>query len=311
MTSADPGGARGGAPAPAGRIPYVLITPAHNEAAFLEQTLQCVLAQTVRPRRWVIVNDGSTDATAAIAGCHAARHDWITLVSLPERRERHFAGKAQAFKAGLDRVKDLPYEVIGNLDADLTFESDHFAYLLDQFASNPRLGVAGAPFREGGATYDYRFTNIEHVSGACQLFRRVCFEEIGGYVPIREGGIDLVAVLTARMKGWETRTFTGRVMVHHRRTQTGGAAGLKATFRSGYHDYLMGNPPAWQAVRCLYQMTRKPCGLGGLLLFLGYGWALLRRPPRPISPELVRFRKQEQARRLWRYFAARPARQGG
>lgn len=306
MTREDPASAGGG-----GRLPYVLITPARNEAAFLEGTMRCMMAQTARPLRWVIVSDGSTDGTNEIAGRLAAGQDWITLVLLPGRRGRNFAGKVQAFNAGLDRVKDLPYDVIGNLDADLTFEADHFEFLLEQFAANPRLGVAGTPFREGGVSYDFRFTNIEHVSGACQLFRRACFEEVGGYVPIREGGIDLVAVMTARMKGWETKTFTGRVMEHHRRTQTGGAGGLRAAFRSGYHDYLMGNPVPWQAARCLYQMTRKPYGLGGMLLFLGYGWALFRRPTRPISPELVRFRKQEQARRLRQCFAARLARQGG
>ena len=90
--------------------------------------------------------------------------------------------------------------------------SEYFAFLLSKFEQNSQLGVAGAPFREGTSQYDYRFSRKEHVSGACQLFRRECFESIGGYVPIKEGAIDLVAVVTARMNGWTTETFPGKVL---------------------------------------------------------------------------------------------------
>lgn len=282
---------------------YVLITPARNEEAFIAQTIRSVIAQTIRPVRWVIVNDGSVDATNAIVEHYAAQYNWIDLVSLPGREKRNFAGKVYAFNAGYERLKDVSYGVIGNLDADLTFGPDYFEFLMRRFVENPKLGVAGTPFREGEAMYDYRFTNIEHVSGACQLFRRECFEAIGGYVPIKEGGVDLVAVITARMRGWQTRTFPDRIMEHHRCTQSGGRGGLKATFRSGYHDYLMGNPMAWQIARSLYQMTKRPYGIGGGVLFVGYVWAILRRPERPVSREWVKFRQQEQKQRLKQFFA--------
>ena len=146
--------------------------------------------------------------------------------------------------------------------------------------------------------YDYRFTSIEHVSGACQLFRRECFEAIGGYVPLKVGGIDLVAVLTARMKGWQTRTFTEKTCVHHRKTQSGRHISLMTTFRSGYHDYLMGGSPIWQVFRSIYQMSKKPFMIGGCVLFAGYFWAMVTRAKRPVSRELVEFRRKEQMRRL-------------
>ena len=98
----------------------------------------------------------------------------------------------------------------GSLDADISFEQDYFDFLLKKFSYDPQLGVAGTPFREGTVQYDYRFSRKEHVSGACQLFRRECFESIGGYVPLKTGAIDLVAVVTARMKGWKTETFTDK-----------------------------------------------------------------------------------------------------
>src|SRR4051794_14929008 len=136
---------------------YVLITPARNEAAFIELTLKSVIDQTVKPLRWVIVSDGSTDGTDELVKRYAVEHPWIELVRMPERRERHFAGKVRAFDAGRERVKHLDYEIIGNLDGDISFEPDFFSFLLSKFAENPRLGVGGTAFREGSQQYNYRF----------------------------------------------------------------------------------------------------------------------------------------------------------
>ena len=97
-----------------GHISYVLVTPARNEEALIEKTIQSVIAQTVLPTKWAIVNDGSTDNTASIVSRYAANHPWIELVNLPAHRDRSFAGKVHAFNAGLERVKDLDYEVIGS-----------------------------------------------------------------------------------------------------------------------------------------------------------------------------------------------------
>src|SRR4051812_27063708 len=115
---------------------YVLITPARNEAKFIELTLKSVIAQTVRPVAWVIVSDGSTDGTDALVQRYADQHPWISLVSLPERKERHFAGKVNAFNAGYSSVKGLPHDVVANLDADTSFEPDFFEFLLAKLASD-------------------------------------------------------------------------------------------------------------------------------------------------------------------------------
>src|SRR5439155_12900101 len=195
---------------------YVLITPARNEAQFIELTIKSVIAQTVLPLQWVIVSDGSTDGTDEIVNKYAAEHRWIELVRTPERQERHFAGKVHAFNAGYAKVKNLDYDLIGSMDADISFDPDYFSFLLGKLAEDPALGLVGTPFKDK-AIYDYRFVSIEHVSGACQLFRRECFEQIGGYVPVKSGGIDHIAVITARMQGWKTRTFTEKVCLHHRK----------------------------------------------------------------------------------------------
>ena len=280
---------------------YVLITPARNEAQFIELTIKCVLAQTVQPLKWVIVSDGSTDGTDEIVSKYTVEHPWIELVRMPPREERHFAGKVHAFDAGYAKLKSLDYQVIGNLDADITFDNEYFALLLKKLAANSRLGVIGTSFREGTFQYDYRFTSIHHVSGPCQLFRRECFEDIGGYVPRQIGGIDLVAVLTARMKGWETQTFLEKAYTHHRRMGTATANAVIVPFKVGQADYVLGSHPLWHCFRCVYQTTRKPVLLAGLFRFVGFFGAMITGIEKQVSPDLMRFRRKEQMQRLRRF----------
>jgi glycosyltransferase involved in cell wall biosynthesis len=281
------------------KLKYVVVTPARNEAQFLELTIRSMLAQTCKPDRWVIVSDGSTDGTDDIVREYMETHPWILLVRMPERRERHFAGKVMAFNAGLEQLRDVSYDVIVSLDADITFEPDYFSFLLEKLSGSPELGLVGTPFRElSGETYDYRLVSIEHVSGACQVFRRTCFESIGGYVPVRGGSIDHIAVISARMRGWGTRTFVEKSCLHHRTMGTALHGTIKARFRYGIKDYAIGNHPLWEVVRSIHQMRRRPFVVGGLALALGYFSAFVKGEARPVSPEFVAFHRAEQMSRL-------------
>ena len=295
---------------PNNRLSYVLITPARNEGKYIETTIRSVIAQTVLPKKWVIVSDGSTDLTDQIVMRYAASFPWIELVRMPANQGRSFAAKVRCFNAGYKQVKDLKYDIIGNLDADISFEKDYFGFLVSKFAEIPELGVAGTPFVERSVTYDYRFTNIEHVSGACQLFRRSCFDDIGGYSPIKGGGIDWVAVTTARMKGWTTRTFTEKVCFHLKGIGTGNGSQWGAWFRYGQKDYSLGNHPLWQISRSLYQITKKPFFIKGSLVLMGYLWSALKRSERVISDELIAFHRGEQMNRLRRTFQKEKPGQG-
>lgn len=284
----------------ANNLRYVLITPGRNEARFIENTLKSVVSQTVFPLKWVIVNDGSTDATAEIVARYAKRHSWIELVNRPVRKERHFAAKVQAFNVGLERVKQLEYEIIGNLDADVSLDADHFEFLLSKFGQDSRLGVAGTVFTEPDG-YNSAIDSFEgqtYVSGQCQLFRRQCFEEIGGYVPSKIGGIDWMAVTTARMVGWKTRSFREKSFLHHRALGTADRGVIGSNFAYGKKDYILGGHPLWQIFRCMYRMTKRPCVVGGLALFAGYLAAFLSRMDRPVSPKLMRFHRTEQMLKL-------------
>ena len=164
---------------------YVLITSARNEERFITKTLDSMVAQTVLPERWVIVDDGSTDHTAEIVESYAERHPWIELVRRVRDRDRHFASKAHAVNTGLERANSLQFEILGNLDADVSFGPDYMEFLMQRFSEDPDLGVAGTPFTQEGH-YDSSKDSFEgenYVAGPCQLFRRECFQEIGGYVP--------------------------------------------------------------------------------------------------------------------------------
>jgi len=281
---------------------YVLITPARDEARFIESTLRSVIAQTVRPLKWAVVSDGSTDGTDEIVSRYAAENPWIELVCMPQRSERHFAGKALAVRAGVERMQGLSYEVIASLDADISFEPDYFEYLLGKLLHDPRLGVVGTPYRDDTAeVYDYRFVSIDHVSGACQVFRRSCFEEIGGYVLSKGGAIDTIATLTARSKGWKTRTFTERIGLHQRVIGTAENGPLKSRFILGKRDWMIGNSVLWELCRGLYQMTKRPVLLRGFAIVIGYLWAACSGVERPIPRELRAIRRKEQMNHLWRF----------
>ena len=278
---------------------YVLITPAHNEESFIEKTLESVIVQTALPERWVIVNDGSTDRTADIVLGYTKRYSWIELIQRSQRLDRNFAGKAHAFNAGFEAVWSCPFEVIGNLDADISFERDYFEFLMAKFSEFPRLGVAGTPMQEARyhAVKD-SFYNENDVFGACQLFRRACFDDVGGYTPIQWGGIDWVAVRTARLKGWQTRSFSEKFFYHHRRMGATESNTWKARFDYGRKDYLLGNHPLWQIFRISFQMMKRPYVLGGLALLSGYCYSLASRMERPVAADLLRFHRQEQLQRL-------------
>lgn len=280
---------------------YVVVTPARNEAPFIEKTMESMIRQTVLPLKWVIVDDGSTDETAAIVSKYLSDYPWIDMICREKRNGRNFAGKVNAFYAGLERLQDIPWEFVSNLDGDISFDPDHFEFLLGRCVSDPKLGVVGTTFREEG--FDLARDVIEwetHVGGQCQMFRRQCFEEIGGYVPVATGGVDWVAVITARMKGWKTRSFAEREFYHHRPMGTAGGGPLTSAYRYGRKDYCIGSHPLWEAARVAHRMGRRPYILSGITLAAGYGWAWMNREPRAVSKELIQFHRREQMTKLKR-----------
>ena len=280
---------------------YVLVTPARNEEAYIRETIEAVVNQTHLPERWVIVSDGSTDRTEEIVREYEREHSFITLLCAQGRGKRSFGSKALAFKAGYEIVTGASYEFIGNLDADVTFARTYYERMLEEFSQNPRLGVAGGIIAEewNGGLRKSR-SAIHHAAGAMQLFRRECFEQIGGYVPMRTGGIDSVALIMARMKGWETRMFRDMEVLHHRKEGSALGAGLRLRFRQGETDYNLGSHPVFIVVKGIRRLMEKPYVISSAARMCGFFWSWLRRPARDVPEDVVRYYRKEQMRRLRR-----------
>lgn len=276
----------------------LVISPAKNEADFLPGLIDSMKAQTRPPDHWVIVDDQSTDQTGAIARREAETVPWMHVVSAPDRTQRDFSAKVRSFNAGLHSVDWGSFDLIGNIDSDLTLEPGVLELLVDQFQKDETLGVAGVPFVDNGQSYDFQFSNINHVSGAVQIFRRECYQAIGGYQPVRIGGIDWIAVARARLEGWRTRTFTESKVFHHRPMGTALSSKQRYFYRLGTQDYFFGGSARWQLLRGLYQMSKKPRILGGSFLLAGFFRHWIQWRPRIVDRELALFHKGEQLQRL-------------
>jgi len=279
---------------------YILITSARNEEAYVTKTLDSVTTQTQLPERWVVIDDGSSDRTAEIVGNYAQKFPWITLIRNPKREGRNFAAKANAVNAALERVGNVEFGVLGNLDADVSFPPEYMEFLMGKFAADPKLGVAGTPFTQAGGYDSTRdsFEGENFVAGPIQLFRRECFREIGGYTASPAGGVDWIAVMTAKMKGWTARSFAEKRFHHYRSMGTAEKKPVAALFSYGQKDYYLGGSPVWQLFRVSYRLVKKPYFIGSLALLSGYVWAAMKRMPRPIPPELVRYNRAEQMKKL-------------
>lgn len=279
---------------------YVLVTPVRNEAAFIAGTIDSIVAQRLRPLKWVIVSDGSTDRTEAIVASYAARHDFIRLLRRSSGEARSFASKVGAFVQGYAEIADLPYGFVGNLDGDVTVEPEYYARALERFALEPRLGICSAIYwnRVGGKLSRSRLRPSD-TAGAAQLFRRQCYEEIGGYRALELGGEDTLAAAMARMHGWETRSFAEPKAIHCRLTGTAdGKRMLRYRFEQGAVNYEWGAHPLFMVAKALNRLDEHPPVLGSIALLGGYLSRWLHRAHPSAPDDVVRFVRREQLTRL-------------
>ncbi len=276
-----------------------LITAARNEASKIGRTLESVLGQTVTPTRWVVVSDGSTDGTDDLVAEAAARAPWLALAREEGGAERDFASKAYALQRGLRELGALEEEFIGVLDADVILEPHHFEHMLEAFSKDPRLGLAGGQIWE---EYDGKRVlhdnAVDSVAGAVQLFRREAFEATGGFRPVASGGEDSLVELEVRAAGWATRTLRELPVTHQGQVISGRGGVLHLRFRRGWNNWLLGYHPLFALVAVVYRMRERPFVLSGVAQLAGYLAAALRRPVRPASPDVVRFLRGEQRRKL-------------
>jgi poly-beta-1,6-N-acetyl-D-glucosamine synthase len=283
----------------AGWRSYALVTAAYNEEKCIEKVIQSIAAQTIAPRKWIIVSDGSTDRTDEIVKRYAAEYEFIELLRITEDHARNFNAQLNAINLGFSRVKNLDVAFIGNLDADITLEADYFARLLEEFAKDPQLGLSGGYIYERqGGEFRCRPTNsISSVAHGVQCFRRECLELIGGYAPFSWGGTDTHAGVRLHMMGWKVESIPDLKAYHHRPTG-GGFGAMRYRFRGGVMDHYLGTHPLFEIVRVARRMGAKPYVVGGLVRMAGFVWAYCKGAKREVTPEYMEFVRRQQMEKL-------------
>jgi len=280
---------------------YVLVTAAYNEERFIEQTIRSIVSQTVRPAKWIIVSDGSTDNTDAIVKSYAADNPFIQLYRITEDHPRNFAAQVNAINRGLSQLKEAEYSFVGNLDADITLEPEYFALLLEKFRLDPTLGLGGGTVCERCADGKFkarRVWTVTAVPHACQLFRRDCFEAIGGaYLPLRYGGPDTHAEILARMNHWRVASFTDLNVFHHRPTNSAEGV-IRGWFRQGKMDYSLGTLPVFELFKLLRRIWVKPYLIGSMARCAGFIHSYCQREERAVPNDFVVYLRQEQKQRV-------------
>jgi hypothetical protein len=279
---------------------YVLISPCRNEADYMRYTLDSVVAQSETPALWVIVDDGSTDATPAILADYAARHDWIRVVQKPDRGHRAVGpGVIEAFYAGYDTIDPADFAFSCKLDLDLDLPQHYFETLIDRMQANPRIGTcSGKPYVRQGGTLVSERRGDEMSVGMTKFYRRACFEDIGGYV--REVMWDAIDCHKARALGWIAVSWDDpELRFEHLRpmgsSQTSIYTGRR---RHGFGQYFMGSDPLFYLATCVFRMAEPPYVLGGLAMLQGYLGAWWRGDRQFDDPDLRAFIRAYQRRAL-------------
>jgi glycosyltransferase involved in cell wall biosynthesis len=287
------------------KINYVLLTAARNEEKYIEKLIESIIGQNILPNKWVIISDGSTDKTNEIVKRYEKKYDFINLLIKENVSGRNFSSKVHALQSGFNELKDIKYDFIGNLDADISFEPDYFERIFKKFNHNQKLGIAGGWIYElKKGIYCARFgNNVLNVPGAIQMFKRKCYEEIDGYLPSKLGGEDTIAEVMAKMNGWEVKSFTDIKVLHHRPTGTGQSNKHIANFRFGVLSYSIGYDPFFLVARCVSRLGVRPYVIGSLFTMIGYVFAFIRKENRVVSDEFVKYYRNEQRQRLRKAFS--------
>lgn len=279
---------------------YVLISPCRNEADYMRQTLDSVVAQSVRPAKWVIVDDGSTDATPQILAEYARQHDWIQIVTRSDRGHRAVGpGVVDAFYTGYAAINPHDYDFLCKLDLDLRLPPRYFEILMDRMHADPGIATCSgkAYIEEDGQLIDERHGD-ETSLGMTKFYRVSCFEAIGGFV--REVMWDGIDCHQCRMKGWKACSWNEPELrfVHLRPMGSSQQSIYTGRKRHGYGQYFMGTGFLFMAASALSRVNQKPYVLGSLAMLWGWLSSALQRKPRYDDPAFRAFLRRYQMRAL-------------
>ena len=279
---------------------YVVVSPGRNEAGFMRRTLDSMIAQTIRPTLWVIVDDGSTDDSPRILAEYAAQHDWIRVLRREDRGHRAVGpGVVGAFYAGLDTVEMPQFTYVCKLDLDLDLPPRYFEILISRMEADPRIGTcSGKPYvmRSGQLVSERR--GDEMSVGMTKFYRRSCFEQIGGFV--HDVMWDAIDCHKARMLGWKAVSWDDPdLRFEHLRPMGSSQVSIyEGRRRHGYGQYFMGSDPLYFTATAAFRGLEPPYVLGGIAMLTGYVSAWLKGRARLDDPELIAFIRAYQRRAL-------------
>jgi biofilm PGA synthesis N-glycosyltransferase PgaC len=284
---------------------YVLLTAAKDEEAYLEEVIGYVLRQTVRPLAWFIVDDGSCDRTASIVERIAVEHPLIHFQSAASRGGRNFSSQYKTIMAAYDLARSLEFDFVGVLDADQApQQKDYYESILAEFDRNPRLGVAsGFVYERPRGLWESRTSNATDSVASSAIFRRNCFDQIGGYKPLYYGGSDWLIQIDAKMAGWEIMTRPDLHLLHYRATSSVGGI-WRGKFKAGMMDASFGSGPVFEFFKCCRRLMVRPIFLGSFICFCGYLWWKFTGRNPLIPPAKVAFLRREQRAKLRRWAVA-------
>lgn len=286
----------------ASRRRYLLVSPCRNEADYMRKTLDSVVAQSITPAKWVIIDDGSTDETPAILSEYAVAHDWIDVVTKPDRGHRAVGpGVIEAFYYGLDQTPEWQnFDYICKLDLDLDLPTSYFEGLMTRMEANPRIGnCSGKPYFLSGNRMVSEKCGDEMSVGMTKFYRTACFTEIGGFV--HEVMWDAIDCHKSRQLGWIACSWDEPDLRFEHLRPMGSSQNSVYTgrIRHGFGQYYMGSNFVFFTASCIFRMAHPPFVLGGLASWWGYVRAALTRAPQHDDPELRAFVRAYQMRALF------------
>jgi len=281
---------------------YVIITPAYNEDGFIGETIKSVAIQTIVPKKWIIVDDGSTDSTAAIIKQYQKDYEFIEYYGRVRQAEQsYYESNVWAILEGYERVRTLDFDYLAILDADMILCEDYYQEIFNRFDINRDVGIATGTYLEdiNGRLIEALIDRYS-TPKALQVFRRACYEQIGGYIPCKNGGEDSCAEIMARTHGWQTWSFPDIKAIHQRPVGMGdGRAAFSAKFKQGLTDYCLATHPVFMLAKCLRRsLIERPYIVSGLARLAGFLYGYMIRAERDIPENARRYVRKEQMKRL-------------
>lgn len=279
-------------------VKYYIISPVRNEAKNIINTIESVISQTIRPIKWIIVNDGSTDETEKIVNKYIDNHDWISLINLHDRGyyDLMAGGEIKAFYEGYEQIKNKDYDFLVKVDGDVSFDLTYFEQLFSKFHLDAKLGIAsGSVYYKTNNGLVYEKAYKYHVRGAARAYKRECWSDIGG--TIDNLGWDAMDVYKARMLGWNTYSFKELKIIHHTITWTKGGL-VHGRMRSGRMEYLIGAHPVFFFSKIVREIVKRPVSISSYAYIWGYMKSFISREQRVVDKELMSYIRKEQIVRL-------------